>query len=72
MSTRPTSEFSRVFSLCLRGFMEERHIESRDVARHLGRSAGYVSEHTSGTRAPDTDLLDAVADLAGIDRKSVV
>lgn len=43
--------------------MKEHDITVRDIAKELGRSVGYVSEHTSGASAPDTDLLDAVAAL---------
>lgn len=47
--------------------MTGRNITQKAVAEYLGRSTGYVSEHLSGTRPPDTDMLDAVADLADVD-----
>jgi hypothetical protein len=34
---------------------------------HMHRSKGYVAEHLNGKRPPDTDLLDAVAEMAGVD-----
>lgn len=66
MSERPISKFSRDLSDLLQGFMRERGITAQAVADHLGRSKGFVSEHTSGKKPPDSDLLDAVADLAGV------
>lgn len=66
MADKPTSPFSRQFAAALRGFMEQRNVQQADLAAHLGKSRGYISEHLSGKRAATTDMLDGVAELAGI------
>ena len=71
MSERPVSAFSRAFAAHLRGVMAERNVNQQTVADLLGRSKGYVSEHTSGKRAVDSDLLDAVAEVAGIESRDL-
>jgi hypothetical protein len=38
----------------------------------MHRSKGYVAEHLNGTRPPDTDLIFAVAELAGVDSLDLV
>lgn len=72
MDRAPITDFSREFSALLQGFMRERDITGKEVAEHLGRSAGFVSERTNGTRPPDTDILDAVADLARMQTRELV
>jgi transcriptional regulator with XRE-family HTH domain len=67
MSEKPTSTFSRRFAAALRGYARGENIRQEDVAAHLKRSEAYVSDHLSGKRPPDTDLFDAVAELAGVD-----
>lgn len=52
--------------------MTERDIPHAAVAQVLGTARSYVSEHTNGKRAPDTDLLDAVATLAGLTTHELV
>lgn len=52
--------------------MTERDIPHAAVARVLGTARSYVSEHTNGSRAPDTDLIDAVAALAGLTAHDLV
>lgn len=71
MPDRPTSSFSRNMSAALRGYIRERAILQSDVARRIKRSEGYVSERLTGARAPDTDLIDAVALLAGVPSRSL-
>lgn len=66
MAERTVTPFSRRFASALRGYMRERGIYQSSLAEHIGRSVGFVSEHLSGQRAVDTDMLDAVAELAGI------
>jgi hypothetical protein len=66
-TTRPErepTEFSRELSRHLRDFMEEHEITVEQVAADMGRSRSYVSDHTNGLRAPETDLLNHVANLA--------
>ena len=65
MGSKQVSEFSRRFSAALQGVMRERRVTVEQVANELDRSRGFVSEHTSGKSAPDTDLLDVIARLAG-------
>lgn len=67
---RPTtSTFSKRFAAALRGYMRERDIRQSDLATSIHRSPGFVSAHLSGARPVDTDMLYAVADLAGIDAR---
>lgn len=72
MDERQTSEFSRVFSQHIRAFMGERGIDQADVGRRIDRTRSYVSEHTSGKRSLDTDIIDAVAELAGVETRDLV
>jgi hypothetical protein len=64
---RPTSPFSRTFASVLRGYMNERGITRPALMKHMHRSKGYVAEHLNGKRPPDTDMVDAVAEMAGVD-----
>jgi transcriptional regulator with XRE-family HTH domain len=63
---RPTSPFSQSLAAVLRGYMLERGITRPALMEHMHRSKGYVAEHLNGTRAPDTDLIFAVAELANV------
>lgn len=71
---RGVSPFTAALCQALRAFMDDpKHpITGQAIADRLGRSAGYVSEHTSGRRAPDSDLLDTVAILAGMSTRALV
>lgn len=66
------TDFSRRFSAALQGVMRENKVRIDDVVVASGRSKGFVSEHTNGTAAPDTDLLDAIAGLIGVDTRDLV
>lgn len=66
------SEFSRQFSAALRGVMAEGGISVAAVAKRLGRSTGFVSMHTNGSAPPDTDLIDAVAELFEVNTAALV
>lgn len=68
----PARPFSRDFAHALRGYMRERSVLQREVAAHMDKSAGFVSEHLSGQRAVDTDMLDVIAELAGTDTRHVL
>jgi transcriptional regulator with XRE-family HTH domain len=68
----PVSEFSVRFSQHLRDYMREHGVTVEEVAARLGRSPTFVSEHTHGLRDPGTDLINAVARLAGTDPRSLV
>lgn len=72
MTERPVSDFSRRFAAALRGVMAERGINQKDVAARLNRSPGYVSEHMSGKRAVDGDIIAAVADAVGREAEELV
>lgn len=52
--------------------MTEHDLSVQRLATALGRSRNYVYEHTNGYRAPDTDLLEAVAELTGTDARSLM
>jgi predicted transcriptional regulator len=72
MTERPVSAFSRSFALHLRGVMAERNIKQQAVAALLDKSKGYVSEHTSGKRPVDSDLLDAVAEVGNMESHDLI
>lgn len=72
MTDQPISDFSLRFSRALKGYMREANVKQDAIAAELGKSAGFVSEHVSGKKAPDTDLVDAVAKLSGIDTRTLV
>lgn len=66
------SAFSRDFAAALRSVMTQYDVRQNALAGLTDRSPGYVSEHLSGRRAVDTDLLDAVAQLARMDTSALV
>jgi transcriptional regulator with XRE-family HTH domain len=72
MANQGISDFSVRFSAALQGYMRQHKIRIEDVVSISGRSKGYVSEHTSGKSAPDTDLLDAIADAGDVTTRSLV
>ena len=67
MSSREMSDFSRVFAAALRGVMSEHGVRQSDIAARIGYSEAYVSGRLSGKKAIDTDILDAVGQLADLD-----
>lgn len=72
MTERPVSDFSRRFAAALRGYMKEHDVSQKDVAARVERSPGYVSEHISGKRAVDGDLIAAIADAARVAPEGLV
>jgi transcriptional regulator with XRE-family HTH domain len=72
MPQLPISDFTVQFSRHLRDYMRNKGITVDDVATRMGRSPTFVSEHTHGLRDPGTDLINAVARLAGTDPRSLV
>lgn len=72
MNDSSISDFSRRFSAALQGVMRENKVTVEAVSKRLGKSKGFVSTHTSGKAAPDTDLVDAVAYLAGQPTRALV
>lgn len=72
MTETRISDFSRRFSAALQGVMREHGATVNDVATAADRSKGYVSEHTSGAKAPDTDLIDAIASVIGYDTSTLL
>ena len=66
MSSRAVSESSQRVARATATFMVDHGITQTQVAQALGRAQGYVSEHLTGARAIELDLIDAVASLAGV------
>lgn len=52
--------------------MSERDVRQVPLAGRLERSQGFVSERTSGRRPVDTDIIAAVADMAGMGARELV
>ncbi|KZM36052.1 hypothetical protein [Oerskovia enterophila] len=67
-----TSDFSKAFSRHLRDIMSERDVRQVPLAERLERSQGFVSERTSGRRPVDTDIIAAVAEMAGMGARELV
>ncbi|MGW6007206.1 hypothetical protein ACWFNS_17770 [Oerskovia enterophila] len=67
-----TSDFSKAFSRHLRDVMSERDVRQVPLAERLERSQGFVSERTSGRRPVDTDIIAAVAEMAGMGARELV
>ncbi|MFT4156527.1 MAG: hypothetical protein QM630_01140 [Microbacterium sp.] len=62
---REISPFALAFAAEYKGFMKANGITNLQIAEHLGRNDGYVSERANGKRPLDTDDVDALAQLAG-------
>lgn len=67
-----TSDFSKAFARHLRDIMAEHGVRQVPLAEHLDRSQGFVSERTSGRRPVDTDIIAAVAEMAGMGPRDLV
>jgi len=67
MSSERMSAFSRDFAAAIRGVMKEHGVRQHDLVTYLGKSGGYVSGRISGKNPIDTDIIDAVGELAGLD-----
>lgn len=67
-----TSDFSKAFARHLRDIMSERDVRQVPLAERLERSQGFVSERTSGRRPVDTDIIAAVAEMAGMGARELV
>lgn len=61
------SPFSVALAGAYRGFMNEARVTGKQIAKQLGRNAGYVSERINGKRPLDTEDVDTLALLAGGD-----
>lgn len=72
MYRRKIQPYSVEFSRHLRDLMAERGLTVEGVAARMGRSPTYVSEHTNGTRAPETDLLDVIAAMAHLSTHALI
>ena len=72
MPQMSASTFTVEFAHHLRDFMAEHDVTLADVAARTGRSIMFVSEHTSGMRDTGTDLVNAVARLAGTDPRTLM
>lgn len=69
---QPPSDFTLRLSQHLRDYMDEKDLSVQRLATALGRSRNYVYDHTNGHAAPDTNLLDKVAELTGTDARSLM
>lgn len=72
MNDRAVREFSRSFALHLGSVMRERGVQQIQVATALDRTKSYVSVRVNGKKPVDSDMLDAVAELAGVDTKDLL
>lgn len=70
--TGGASQFSRSFASHLGGVMSERGIKQQRIVDELGRGKAYVSNRFTGKRAVDTDMIDAVAHLAGVEPADLI
>ena len=66
------SDFSRTFASHLNDIRLERGVTQTAIAKLLGKSQSVISEHVTGVRAPDTDLIDAIAYLSGLTSMELV
>lgn len=66
------SDFSRQFASHLNDIRLERGVTQTAIAKLLGKSQSVISEHVTGVRAPDTDLIDAIAYLGGLTSMELV
>ena len=66
------SDYSRRFAVALTAVMAERGVSQSETARRIGRTQGYVSERVRGVRAPDTDVIAGVAQVAGVPASMIV
>lgn len=69
---RPASAYTVELSKHLRDWMDERELSVERLAATMGRSRNYVYDHTNGLRAPDTDLINTVAQLTHTDARSLM
>lgn len=69
---KPTTAFTRAFAAGLRTVMAARGASQQAVADAIGRNQGFVSERTSGKRACDTDIIAGVADVVGVEPRTIV
>lgn len=67
-----TSELSRSLGTALRDVMAQHGLSLDQVAAVLGRSRGYVSERTTGTRELSLDVVVAVARLLHMTEHAVM
>lgn len=75
MTLRGVSAFSRDFSAALGSVMDQFGVTQTALAVRLDRSEGFVSQRVGKSKEPrpvDTDFLDAIAEMAGLDTSAVV
>jgi predicted transcriptional regulator len=58
-----TSTFTVRLAHALREVMAEHKVQQKPLQEALGKSQAWVSEHTSGRRAVDSEMIAAVAEL---------
>lgn len=68
----PVTPFSAAFAASLREVMTARSVTQTKVAQAINRDQTFVSERTSGKRPCDTDIIAGVAQVAGVDAKTIV
>lgn len=66
------SDFAKEFAVGLREVMKARGVTQTPVAEAIGRDQTYVSERVRGVRAPDTDVIAGVAEVAGVTPATIV
>lgn len=69
---REISAFAVAFAAEYKGFMKANGVTNLQIAEHLGRNDGYVSERANGKRPLDTDDVDALAHLASWSPKELM
>lgn len=66
------SRDAKLLGLAAGAYMEARDIDGKDVAARIGRSPSYVSERVTGVRFIDSQVLQGIADCAGIGLHSLM
>ena len=56
----------------LRGLMSDRDVTQVSIARHLDRSADYVSGRLTGRHALSVDIISAAAALMGMSDRALM
>jgi transcriptional regulator with XRE-family HTH domain len=68
----PVTSFSSAFARALADDMKAHKVTHQAVADVLGRSRAFVSDQVSGNRPVDTDVMSAVAEVAGVRTPALV
>lgn len=63
---RDVADSSRRIARAAQEYMDDHGVTQTQVAKAIGRTQGYVSEHLNGRRAVEMDMLEAIATLSGL------